>query len=127
MILFTIDFSKAFDSIRQPPFSINSFRLAFLLALIARFNLSFLIGALVWFIKIIKIVSIESVGMFHKDPFLSRYFSLSSSIIFLFFVFFPSAALFMLTIYPFDFPPPCSYYGGAHKRSSFRLERWSEH
>ena len=37
-----------------PPFSTNSFRLASLLALLVGLNLSFLIGALVWFIKITK-------------------------------------------------------------------------
>ena len=35
-----------------PPFSINSFRLASLLALLVGLNLSFLIGALAWFMKI---------------------------------------------------------------------------
>ena len=37
-----------------PPFSTNSFRLASLLALLVGLNLSFLTGALVWFIKILK-------------------------------------------------------------------------
>ena len=37
-----------------PPFSTNLFRLASLLALLVGLNLSFLIGALVWFFKIIK-------------------------------------------------------------------------
>ena len=39
-----------------PPFSTNSFRLAFLLALLVGLNLSFLIGALAWFIKITIVV-----------------------------------------------------------------------
>ena len=65
-----------------PPFSINSFRLAFLLALLAGLNLFFLIGDLVWFIKITKVVSFESVEVFRKDPFLALYFSLSSLMIF---------------------------------------------
>ena len=53
------------------PFSTNSFRLASLLALLVRLNLSFLIGTLAWFIKIVKVVAFESVMVFRKDPFLS--------------------------------------------------------
>ena len=64
-----------------PPFSINSFRLASLLALLVGLNLSFLIGALVWFIKITKVVYFESVERLRKDPFLALFFSLSSSMI----------------------------------------------
>ena len=64
-----------------PPFSTNSFRLASLLALLVGLNLSFLIGALAWFIKITKAVPFESVEVFRKDPFLALYFSLSSSMI----------------------------------------------
>ena len=54
-----------------PPFTINSFRLASLLALFVgvEFNLSFLTGALAWFIKITKAVSFESVEMLREDPF----------------------------------------------------------
>ena len=44
-----------------PSFSINLFRLAFLLALLVGLNLFFLIGALVWFIKITKVAPFESV------------------------------------------------------------------
>ena len=89
-----------------PPFSINSFRLASLLALIVGLNLSFLIGALLWFIKTTKAVPFESVEMFRKDPFLVLSFSLSSLMIFLVVCFLPSAALFLLTIWPFGPPPP---------------------
>ena len=39
-----------------PPFSANSFRLAFLLALLDGLNLSFLVGVLAWFFKITKAV-----------------------------------------------------------------------
>ena len=88
-----------------PPFSINLFRLASLLALLVGLNLSFLIGALVWFIKITKVVPFESVEVFRKDPFLALYFSLSSSMIFRLLCLLPSAALFTLTIWPFG-PPP---------------------
>ena len=88
-----------------PPFSTNLFRLASLLALLVGLNLFFLIGALVWFIKITKAVPFESVEVFRKDPFLALYFSLSSSMIFRLLCLLPSAALFTLTIWPFG-PPP---------------------
>ena len=91
-----------------PPFTINSFWLASLLALLVGLNLSFLIGALAWFIKITKVVSFEFVEVFCKDPFLALYFSLFSSTIFLLLCLLPSAALFTLTIWPFGSPPPRS-------------------
>ena len=84
-----------------PPFSTNSFRLASLLALLVGLNLSFLIGALVWFFKITKAAPFESVKVFCKDPFLALYFSLFSSMIFRVLCLLPSAALFTLTIWPF--------------------------
>ena len=65
----TIDFSKASTLSGIPLFSANSFRLASLLALPVGLNLSFLIGALVWFIKITKVVPFVSVEVFRKDPF----------------------------------------------------------
>ena len=65
-----------------PPFSTTLFRLASLLALLVGLNLSFLICALVWFIKITKAVPFESVEVFRKDLFLALYFSLSSLMIF---------------------------------------------
>ena len=77
-ILCTIDFSKAFDSVWHPAFSTNSFRLASLLALLVGLNLSFLVSALAWFIKITKVVSFESVEVFRKDPFWALFLSLSS-------------------------------------------------
>ena len=91
-----------------PPFSTNSFRLASLLALLVGLNLFFLIGALVWFIKITKVVLFESVEVFRKDLFLALYFSLYSLIIFRFLCLLPSAALLTLTIWPFGPPPPRS-------------------
>ena len=91
-----------------PPFSTNLFRLAFLLALLVGLHLSFLIGALVWFIKITTVLPFESVEVFHKDPLLALHFSLSSSMIFRLLCFLPSAALFTLTIWPFGPPPPRS-------------------
>ena len=90
------------------PFSTNLFRLASLLALLVGLNLSFLIGALVWFFKITKAAPFESVEVFRKDPFLALYFSLSSSIIFRLLCLLPSAALFTLTIWSFGPPPPRS-------------------
>ena len=91
-----------------PPFSINSFRLASLLALLVGLNLSFLIGALLWFIKITKAVPFESVEVFRKDSFLALYFSPSSSMIFRPLCLLPSAALFTLTIWPFGSLSPRS-------------------
>ena len=90
------------------PFSTKSFRRAFLLALLFGLNLSFLTGALAWFIKITKVVPFESVEVFHKDPFLALYFFPSSSMIFLPLCLLPLAALFKLTIWPFVPPPPRS-------------------
>ena len=88
-----------------PLFSTSSFRLASLLALLVRLNLSFLIGALAWFIKITKVVPFE---VFRKDPFLALYFSLSSLMTFRPLCLLPSAVLFTLTIWPFGPPPPRS-------------------
>ena len=84
-----------------PLFSTNSFWLASFLGLLVGLNLSFLIGALAWFIIITKAVPFESVEVFSKDPFLAVFFSFFSSMIFVLLCLFPSAALFMLTIWPF--------------------------
>ena len=105
-------------------FSINSFRLASLLALLVGLNLSFLIGTLAWFIKITKVVPFESVEVFRKDPFLALYFSLFSSMFFLL----QSVALFMLTIWLFGPPPPSIPTAVEVTQGAlFRLERWSEY
>ena len=88
-----------------PLFSTKSFRLASLFALLVGLNLSFLIGALAWFIKITKVAPFESVEAFCKDPFLPLYFSLSSSMMLRLLCLLPSAALFTLTIWLFS-PPP---------------------
>ena len=61
-----------------------------------------------WFMKITKVIAFESVEVFCKDPFLAVFFSLSSSMIFRLLCLLPSAALFMLTIWPFGPPPPRS-------------------
>ena len=91
-----------------PLLSINSFRLASLLALFVGLNLSFLIGAVAWFIKMTKVVPFESVEVFRKNLFLALYFSPFSSIIFRFLCLLPSAAFFTLTIWPFGPSPPRS-------------------
>ena len=82
--------------------------MASLLALLAGLNLSFLIGALLWSIKITKVVAFEFIEVFRKDLFLALYFSLSSLMIFRPLCLLPSAALFTLTIWPFGPPPPRS-------------------
>ena len=91
-----------------PPIPINSFRLAFLLALLVGLILSFLIGRLAWLIKITNVALLESVEVFRKDPFLALYFSLSSLMIFRPLCLLPSAALFTLKIWSFGPPPPRS-------------------
>ena len=88
------------------PFSVNSFRLAFLPVLLIRINPSFLIGVLAWFIKITKVAPFESVEVFCKNPFLALYFSLFTSMICLLFCLLPSAALFTLMIWLFGSSPP---------------------
>ena len=127
-ILSTIDFFKALTLSGIPPFSTNSFRLASLFALLVGLNLSFLIGALVWFFKITKVVYFESVEMFREDPFLALYFSLSSLMIFRPLCLLPSAALFTLTIWPFGPPSPSVPIAvEATQGALFRLDRWSEY
>ena len=91
-----------------PPFSTYLFRLASLFALLIGLNLFFLIGALAWSFKITKFVPFESVEVFCKDPISALYFSLFLSMIFRPLCLLPSAALFMLTIWPFGPPPPRS-------------------
>ena len=105
------------------PFSTNLFRLAYILALLIGLNLSFLIGALAWLIKITKVVPLDSIKVFHMNPFLTLYFSLFSSMNFLLLCLLPSAAHFTLTIWPFGPPLTRSPLQGA----MFRLERWSEY
>ena len=91
-----------------PPFFINLFRLASLLALLVGLSLSFLIGALLWFFKITKVVHFESVEVLRKDPFLALYFSLCPLMIFRPLCLLPSAVYITLTIWPFGPPPPLS-------------------
>ena len=103
-----------------PPFCTNLFRLASLLALLVGLNFSFLSGALVWSIKITKVVAFESVEVFRKDPFLAQYYSLCSLMIFRPLCLLPSAALFVLTIWPFGPPAPWPICGGGQ---SLHVER----
>ena len=107
-IFATFGFSKVSTLSGTRPFSIDSFRLASLLALLVGLNLSFLEGTFVWFIKITQVVPFESVEVFCKDLFLALYFSQSLSMIFRLLCLLPSAVLFMLTVWPFGPPPPWS-------------------
>ena len=107
-ILSTIDFSKAFNSVWYSALFHKLISAGLPPCLLVGLNLFFLIGALLWSIKITKVVPFESVEVFHKDPFLALYFSLSSLMIFRPLCFLPSAVLFTLTIWPFGPLPPWS-------------------
>ena len=107
-ILSSIDFSKAFDSVWHAALFYKVI-LTGLPPCFARWTQSFLCdGALVWFFKITKTASFESIEVLCKDPFLALYFSLSSLMIFRPLCLLPSAALFTLTIWPFGPPSPWS-------------------
>ena len=111
-----------------PLFSVNSFWLASLLALLVGLNLSFLIGVLAWFIKITKVVPFESVKVFCKDPSFAMYFSLSSSMIFwLFYLLLSAVHLYAddLAIWS-SFPSVLSAVEAA-QGALIWLERWSEY
>ena len=108
-------------------FSTNLFRLASLLALLVGLNLSFLIGALVWFIKITKVVPFESVEVFCMNPF------------------WPCSSFLFINDLPASLPSSvsCSLYADdlviwsssplvqtaveAIQGALLRLERWSEY
>ena len=108
-----------------PPFFMNSFRLASLLALLVGLNLSFLIGALAWFIKITKVVPFKSVEVFCK--LLALFFSffindLTASL--------PSSASCSLNaddLAIWSSSPSVPTVVEATQGALFRLERWSEH
>ena len=111
-----------------PPFFINSFRLAALLAFLVGLNLSFLIGALVWFFKITKTAPFESVEMFRKDPLLALYFfylfindlpaSPPSSV---------SCSLYADDVAIWSSSPSVPTAVEVTQGALFRLERWSEY
>ena len=106
-----------------PLFSTNLFQLVSLLALLVGLNLSFLIGALVWSIKITKAAPFEFVEVVYKIPLLALYFSLSSLMIFWLLCHLLSAALFKLTIWPFSpLPHVCLLRWRQHKELCFN---WS--
>ena len=100
-----------------PLFSTTSFLLASLLALLLGLNLSFLTGALAWFIKITKAAPFETVEVFRKDPFLALHFSLSSLAIFRSLCLLPSAVLFTLTSGQLVLLPLGPHCGGGQTRS----------
>ena len=70
------NFPKYLTLSGTPPFSTNLLWLASLLALLVELNLSFLIGALAWFIKFTKVVPFESEDVFRKDALAPVLFSL---------------------------------------------------
>ena len=72
-----------------------------------------------WFFKITVVVPFESVEVCRKDPFLAQYFCLSSSMIFLFFYFSPSAGFFMLMISRFGPLPQFVLWWKTHKELCF--------
>ena len=106
--LYTIDFSKAFDSVWQPALfqKLISAGLPSCFARWTQFFLSDRRACVVY--QNHKSRSFESVEVFRKDPFLALYFSLFSLMIFLLPCLLPSAALFTLTIWALGPPPPRS-------------------
>ena len=117
-ILSTIDFSKAFDSVWHPAL-FHKLISAGLPPCFARWTQSFLSDKRDCVIyQNHKSRSFESFEVFRKDPFLALYFSLSSSMIFRHLCLLPSAALFTLTIWPFDPPPYRSLLRWKPHRSS---------
>ena len=102
------------------PFPQTYFDSSSLLALLVKLNLSLLIGALAWFIKITKVVPFESVKVFRVNVFHRswRYTFLSSLMLFRPLCLLPSAALFTLTIWPFA-PPRSPLRWRPHKELCF--------
>ena len=103
-ILSTIDFSKAFDSVWHPAL-FHKLISAGLSSCFACWTQSFHSDRRASAVFQNHKNPFESVEVFRKDPFLSLYFSLFSSMIFRLLCLLPSAALFTLTIWPFGSPP----------------------
>ena len=116
-----LDSPKLLTLTGTQPFITNLFRLVSHFALLVVLHLVFLIGALVWFIKITNVIAFECDEVFRKNQFLALYFSLILSMIFLVPCVFPSAALFMLTIWPFGPPPSRSMLREGHIRRSVSI------
>ena len=110
-----------------PPFFINSFRLASLLALLVGLNLSSMIGALVWFFKIGKAVPFESVEVFRKNPFLALYFSLFINDLSASMPSSVSCSLYADDLAIWSSSPSVPTAVEAIQRALFRLECWSEY
>ena len=110
-----------------PPFSTNLFRLAYFLALLVGLNLSFLISALVWFIKITKVVAFESVEVFRKDPFLALYYSLFINHLQVSLPSSVSCFLYADNLAIWTCSPSVPIAVEAPWKALFRLERWSEY
>ena len=107
-----------------PLFTINSFRLASVLALLVRLNLSFLIRVLPWFIKVALFLSIE---VFCKDPFLALYFSLFMNNLSAFLPSSVSCSLYADDLAIWSSSPSVPIAVEATQGTLFRLECWSEY
>ena len=114
----TIDFSKAFDPVWHLAFSHKHISTG-LLSCFARWTQSFLSDRRVCvvfqnhkttfvivksFEKSLRFAPVEPVDVFRKDPFLTLFFSLFSSMIFRLFPLLTSAVLFMLRFWLFYLP-----------------------
>ena len=127
MILFTIDFSKAFESVWHPTL-FHKLLSAGLPPCFARWIQPFLSDRhLAWFIKITKVVPFESLEVFCKDPFSSLYFSIFSSMIFLLLCLLRSATLYADNLSVWSFSPSVPTAVEATQGALFQLERWSEY